>query len=138
MTLTVLVSEQFATEQDPGEVSILSYCFLADINTPLDRSAVFYFDIMPNTTAIESEDYTVGGNPLFFNSSLIIPEGTSGQFVICIHVFVLGDSDIEATESAVFEITAESTCDQLIFPPGSPPGLLTVTIFDDDGEKFTS
>ena len=134
MTLNVLQASADVLEPDFGDIVSISGCYAAQIDTPLDRDAIFdFFILYPESTAIEFVDYIIGGGPFFSDGSLTIPTGFVGAFATCIEVVILGDDLAETVESAVFGIVARSECDQVIFPPSSQ-GRLTVNIFDNDGK----
>ncbi len=132
VSLIVDQSETNVVEQDVGQNFIISGCFSAQIDPPLQRDAFFDFSISPFSTAFEFVDYIVAGGNNFVGGSLIVPSGTFGSFSTCVDVIILGDAEVEPVEVAIFNLVARSECDQVVFPDSDDS--LQITIFDNDGK----
>ena len=111
-----------------GNITLVPMCFTAQVNMPLDRDAIFDLSLSNLSTASISDDFILNtSNPL------TIVAGFYGNFSGCIDFVVIGNQDIEDTETVIYEITVRSMFDRVVFPSNAS-NLLIVTIFDNLGE----
>ena len=105
----------------------VSFCFVANVNQPRRREAVFELILSNATTADNSTDFNITMR------YVRVPMGFNGSFRECLYLLVLDDLLVEYDEVVVLEVRAVSDRDMVQFPEGSES--LVFNIFDNDGEN---
>lgn len=126
VSLVVLDYNTTVVEPFSGNNATVDICFMAQLDSPLDRDSIFDISPSPTTTATLGDDY-------LFNSptpTLTIPRGFSGTFSTCISIVILGDREDEDLETISYEVTARSLFDRVIFPLDANFSVIVVNILD--------
>ena len=122
MVLNVINPSDNILEPDEGEYVIVSQCFSAQVDQPLNRSAQFTVEISNSSSAVSGMDYHG------ITQNITIPDGFYGYFSTCLNTTILGNDRFDGIRRVVYNITVLSVFDDVSDP------LPVLNILEDDGK----
>jgi hypothetical protein len=136
VTLVLKTAEFNVTEPDDGNNVTVTLCFSAEVNEPLDRSAVFGLSNITDTnTSMPRNIATLNSDYDFKPRSVVIPTNFLGLFQECVNFTVFGDDMVEANEVIALDVQPVNYLDRFTYPPGSDS--IRINIEDNDGKLLT-
>lgn len=128
----MLSAEETVLEPDSCDLVFVSGCFSANVEEPLNSSAVFEF-IPSNLTTASYADFVEQTSSPF----LTIPSGFVGQYDECLNIAIIGDDKVEEDERIVYSLVPISERDRVTFPPNSTE-LLVINILNNDSKAISN